>query len=680
MDLAESAYMENITARFSRGMSAFGVPLPVRLDQWAERHFYLSAESSYVEQTWRAWPFQRAIMACMSHDDIREVNLMKSARVGYTKMILACIGYMAHHRRRNQALWQPTDDDRDEFVKTELDPMLRDVPVMQDVFPAYMARHKDNTLQQKKFLGSMLHLKGGKAAKNYRRMSVDVAYMDEIDAFDRDVEKEGDPVMLAYKRIEGATFGKLICGTTPKLKGFSHIEDRVLIADERFRYVVPCPHCGEFHPLSWGGKDEPHGFKWQKDADGNPLPDSVQHLCVSCGGFMSQGDYLASWERGFYRSENGVALTIENDGCVFRAAAGGSIKPPQHVAFVDIWTAYSPSVSWPKLVREFQSAFSAAQTGDDSKLKSFWNTTLARTWEGDIEKTDAEELQARAEPFPLRVVPRGALLLLAGVDTQDNRLEATVWGIGRGVERWTVEHKVFFGNPAEDDVWQDLEEYLFETTFPHVTGSTLRIHASAIDSGGHNTQAVYDFVYRHRGRRVYAIKGRSGAEKHIKDGAGQVDLDHRGRRKKRGLILWHVGTNHAKDLLFSMLEISRPGPGFVHLSQDLPIEWFRQLAGEARATQRTAAGQYSRWAPLRKRVEALDCAVYELWLEFHLDLHRKGAKWWDALETKVCPVVSDMFDTNSPNPDTPDPAQHDALQPEPPASKRKRPKNFATRW
>lgn len=437
MDLSEAAYLDNLSMRFERGMAAFGVPVPVRLDQWAEQHFYLSAESSYVEQTWEAWPFQRAIMACMSHDDIREVNLMKSARVGYTKMILACIGYMAHHRRRNQALWQPTDDDRDEFVKTELDPMLRDVPVMQDVFPAYLARHKDNTLQQKKFLGSMLHLKGGKAAKNYRRMSVDIAYLDEVDAFDRDVEKEGDPVSLAYKRIEGATFGKLIAGTTPKLKGFSHIEDRVSIADERFRYVVPCPHCGEFHPLSWGGKDEPHGFKWQKDADGNPLPDTVQHLCIACGGFMSQGDYLANWARGFYRSDNGVAIMFEDDEIVFRDANGVAIKPPAHVAFVDVWTAYSPAVSWPKLVREFLSAFAAAQIGDDSKLKAFWNTTLARTWEGDIEKTDAEELQARAEPFPLRVVPRGAMLLLCGVDTQDNRLEATVWGVGRGLEKWT---------------------------------------------------------------------------------------------------------------------------------------------------------------------------------------------------------------------------------------------------
>jgi hypothetical protein len=35
--------------------------------------------------------------------------------------------YTAQHQRRNQGLWLPKDGDRDDFVKTDLDPMLRDV-------------------------------------------------------------------------------------------------------------------------------------------------------------------------------------------------------------------------------------------------------------------------------------------------------------------------------------------------------------------------------------------------------------------------------------------------------------------------------------------------------------------------------------------------------------------------
>jgi len=260
MDLSEHTrfVMPTLQQHLQRGLAAFGVPEPMTLDEWACAHFYLSAESSYVEQRWAPWGFQRAIMACISNDDIREVDLRKSARVGYTKMLLAAIGYFAQHKRRNQALWQPNDDDRDEFVKTELDPMLRDVGAMESVFPAYLKRDKDNTLQAKKFLGSIAHMKGGKAAKNYRRISVDTGYLDEYDAFDSNIEKEGDPGTLAAKRVEGATFPKLVVGTTPKLKGFSNIEKREREADIFLQRHVPCPECGEYHAITWGGKDEPH--------------------------------------------------------------------------------------------------------------------------------------------------------------------------------------------------------------------------------------------------------------------------------------------------------------------------------------------------------------------------------------------------------------------------------------
>lgn len=627
---------EAIGQHLVRGLSTFGIPEPLRLDQWSQQHFYLSAESSYVEGSWNAWPFQRAIMACISNDDIREITFIKSARIGYTKMLNAAIGYFAEHKRRNQALWQPTDDDAMEFVKTELDPMLRDVPIMQSVFPFYMARHKDNTLVQKKFIGSMLHIRGGKAAKNYRRISVDVAFLDELDAFDNDVEKEGDPVTLARKRIEGATFPKLVTGSTPKLKGFSLVEARSLVADKHFTYRVPCPSCDSFHALEWGGKDDPVGMKWTDDD-----PDSIRHLCPHCGTLISQGDYLGVWQRGRFESVCGT--TIDHEG-IFYDADGIQVQPPRHVS-VHVWTAYSPSANWPDIARDFIAAHAKAKEGDNAKLKAFWNTTLGRTWEGDIEKTDADELRNRAEPYQLATVPHGALLLLAGVDTQDNRLELLVWGYGRGCEMWCIDHKVFFGNPAEDQVWLDLEEALFEAEYLHAkSGQRLKIHATAIDSGGHHAGAVYEFSRRHKARRVFAVRGRSASEKHIKDGAGVVDIDWRGRRRKQGVIVWQVGTNHAKDLLHSRLSITRPGPGYVHFSQGLSDEWFRQLAGEARSSVDTVRGKQSRWTALRKRVEALDCTVYALWLESHLELGRKAARFWNELEEHIAPANGSLFD------------------------------------
>jgi len=61
------------------GLKVLHKPEPMSLERWAEEHFYLSAESSYIEGRWKAFPFQKAIMGCISNDDLRDVVFKKSA-------------------------------------------------------------------------------------------------------------------------------------------------------------------------------------------------------------------------------------------------------------------------------------------------------------------------------------------------------------------------------------------------------------------------------------------------------------------------------------------------------------------------------------------------------------------------------------------------------------------------
>lgn len=635
--LRDADYAIEVDRRFRLGIAAWGVPEPVNLDDWARLpgHFYLSGDSSYVEQVWTPWPFQRAIMSCISNDDIREVDLKKSARVGYTKIVLAAIGYFAEHKRRNQCIWQPTDDDADDFVKTELDGMLRDVKVMRNVLPVHRARHKDNTLLQKKFIGSTLRIRGGKAAKNYRRMSVDVAILDEADAFDRDVEKEGDPVSLSAKRIEGATFPKHIIGSTPKLRGFSLIDERYARADERFSFQIACPHCRQRHPLTWGGKDAPHGIKF-RDRD----PETVTHLCPHCACVISQADYLDVAEGGVYINDDGT-LWLHHDGR-FTRPDGSPAPTPRHVAF-HVWTAYSPAVAWSQIVREFLAAYEKQLEGDDTKMKTFTNTTLGNTWEGEIERTEVDELKSRAEPYALKIMPRDCLLLLAGADTQDNRIEVGVWGYGVGGQMWPIDHRVFFGNPATQALWDEVEAYLRTEEYAHVCGFPQRIYATAIDSGGHHADAVYAFAHRNRDIRVHAVKGASGQERSIENGNAKVDYRWNGKIEKFGPTLWHVGTNLAKDRLHTRMTVAVPGPGYVHFSRDLSDEWFKQFAGEIRALRRLKGGTESRWTATRSRIEVRDCVTYAIWLEERLGLWRPSkARFWADLEAAIQPE-GDLF-------------------------------------
>jgi len=617
------------------------------------------------------------MMDVISNDDIREVVIQKSARVGYTKIALAAVGYFAHHRRRNQALWQPVDEDVDEFVKTELDPMLRDVPAMREVFPEYLRRDKRNTLRQKMFLGSVLHLRGGKAAKNYRRISIDVAYIDELDAFDTDVESEGSPVTLAAKRIEGATFPKLVLGSTPKHKHDSLIEARRLLAEREFRYQVPCMHCGELHPLTWGGPDRPHGFKW----DGTD-PDTVRHLCPHCGVLQTQGEYLTTWALG--RWVDAGAVWIDGHGN-FRAPDGAQIAPPKSVAF-HVWTAYSPMTSWSQIVREWLAAQEKKRRGDKSELKAFVNTTLGETWEEEGESADLHALKARAEDYPLRTCPQGVLICTAAVDVQDNRFEIEVVGWGRGEESWTVDYTVLEANPGDERDWGKLDAYLL-STFEHASGQKLPIEATCVDSGGHFTHQVYNFCRLRTGRRVFAVKGDSQPGKPIKGKSSWVDVNYRGAVIKKGARLWLVGTDTAKDTIFARMKIRETGPGCMHYSRQLPDAYFEQLTSEARVPQKTARGDAFRWVKRGLRNEALDCRVYNVFASNMLDLHRFTDAMWTRLEQRVAP---DLFG-NKPQPDgQADPSGDaaeaatssaaaeplSAVQP----ARRLRGKGFASRW
>lgn len=626
-------------AAINRALQAGLAPLrcdpPMRLSAWAAREFFLSAEGSHMQGRWTAYPFQVGWMDAFSNDDIEEVTIKKAKRVGYTKTLLAFVAYNAAHRRRKQALWQPTDDDRDSFVKTEIDPMTRDVRALQAV--RVLTAGAEDTMKLKSFLGSVLHLLGAKAARAFRRITIAVAMLDEVDAMDAKVEKSADPITLARGRLEGAPFPKLIAGSTPRIKGLSHVEHREEQADAVMRYCIPCIHCGADHPLLWGGKGTAHGFKWD-----DRQPHTVRHVCPHCRGAISQADYLRVWHLGAWvdvqhRYSYGADAT-------WRDAAGMPCRAPRHVAF-QIWTAYSPQRAWPDIVREFLEARAKLKTGDDGPMQGFVNETKGETWELTGESADEHELAKRPHAYALRSVPPGCLVLTAGVDVQDNRFEVAVWGFGRGEESWLVDYQVLSANPADERDWDKLDAYL-RTRFAQVgRRGSLGIEATGLDTGGHFTHNAYNFARLRERMRVCALHGSSTDGRPIKGKASRQDVNWRGQIVKRGVRLWEVGTDTAKDLLFGRLAVTRPGPGHVNFPEGLPDDFYAQLTAEHRVPVRTSTGEKHRWVKKRSnaRNEALDCTVYALFAAHLLDLHRYTETMWTRLEQAVQPEP-DLFE------------------------------------
>lgn len=635
---------EAIKGAVRMGLDSLRAEPPQRLGDWARDHFKLAGESSHQKGDWHAWAFQVGILDFMSDDQVEDLYVMKAKRVGYTKMVTAFVAYNIAHRRRKQALWQPTDDDRDSYVKSEIDPLL---DPLTGVAAINKARKQgkgtaEETIKFKPFRDSVLHLLGGKAARAYRRITVAVAILDEWSAFDQQVEKSGDPGGLAKGRLEGAPYPKFVGGSTPRLKGLCHVETACGNAEGMVRYHIDCPHCGVDHPLAWGGKKVAHGFKWTRGQ-----PDTVHHVCPHCRNSITQADYLKGGEpmQGAWVCER----TGKRYGAdrTWRDSKGMPCKPPRTLG-VHVWTAYSPQRAWSDIVTEFEKALKALEVGQVGPMQAFVNETLGETWELAGERTDEHALQARAEPYKLCTVPKGGLVLTAGVDVQRNRWEITVYAWGRGMESWVVDVVVIEGNPAVDEEWDAVTQQLQRRYVQEWHGGSLGISATSIDSSD-QTQAVYNWVSKaqHVLPNLRAIKGDGNENVNILGASSLQEVNWRGKKVARGIKLWRVGVDAAKDLLLGQLAIENPGPGYVHFSDELPREFFEQLTAEQRVLAKINGRDAYRWVKRRPRNEQLDNRNYALHAAYAQGLHKYTDDKWSRLEASVQPPM-DLFSGPAP--------------------------------
>jgi len=592
--------MADINSLVLDALEGFRPPEKLTLSQWADKFAFLSAESSAEAGRWHTLPYQKGIMDAVTDPRVEQITVMKSARVGYTKILNHAIAFHIHQDPCPIMLIQPTIEDAQGYSKEEIAPMLRDTPVLAGLVSDAKAKDGANTILQKQFPGGTLSLVGANSPRGFRRVSRRVVLFDEVDGYPPSAGTEGDQIKLGIRRSEYYWNRKIIAGSTPTVKDFSRIERMFGETDQR-RYFVPCPDCNHKQYLKWAN------MRWS-DNDSS----TAAYCCESCG-------VLIPHSKKRWMVENGEWL----------ATAPGNGR---HIGF-HIWAAYSysPNATWPHLVEEFLEA----KTNPEA-LKTWVNTVLGETWEEDYaSKIGADALLERCEAYEPDVLPAGALALTAGVDVQDNRLAVSVWGWGRDEEGWLIHHQEIFGDPARAEVWKQLDEVVLHE-WPHELNGKLRPDVVAIDSGGHMTNEVYQYA-RERGRQgVVAIKGSSQRGKPPIGKASKVDLNSAGKSLKRGASVYPVGGDTIKTTLFGRLRHNEIGPGFLHFHNETGTEYFEQLTAEKQALRFVKGFPVREWVKKPSaRNEALDCLVYA-YAALNLMYQRYDRRTiWDQLERRL---------------------------------------------
>lgn len=551
-------------------------PAPLKPSEWAEANVRIPSGNAIPGPIrFDNAPYQREPMDMATHPGCHRISLQWGAQVGKTQLALCLQGYAIAHEPRSQMMMQPSQGDLTTWLETKFNPMVDANPVLQSLLAKPRSHEGVNNQRMKSYPGGFLMFAWAGSTKTMRGRSAPLIVADEIDGYGG--TPEGDEVQLLWQRA--ATFGDqrlLVEISTPTIKGESRIEAAFDQGDQRF-FFVACPHCDEHQRLNW------NQVTWEHDDEGNHLPETAGYACKHCGTLWNDGERIAA------------IRTAEQVGAGWKAA-----KPFRGHASYHLNEMYS---CFRRLRDIVQSFLDKKAAGD---LQSFINVSLAETWEEQGEQAEAHVLMERAETYKAPV-PAGGVVLTAGIDMQQDRLEVETVAWGYGEESWSIDYTVLWGDPLQDDVWRDLDDYL-STTWMHESTAQLGIVASCLDTGGNSgyTQRAYEYARGKTGRRLFAIKGVGGWDRPVVTAPSRKKTG-RGQRK---VDLFTIGTDEAKLTIMRRLAVDQPGPGFTHIPADREPEWFHQLTAEKLVTKYVKGVPKREWHQTRPRNEALDCRVY----------------------------------------------------------------------
>ena len=582
-----SGNVQRLNAVVAKVMAGMRPPENLTVTEWAEKRRRLSTESSAEPGPWRTTrtPYLREPMNAFTDPRVRRIVMASASQVGKSELELNIIGYIIDEDPGSILFVHPTTIDAKEFSKLRIAPEIRDCPTLRRKVAAPKSRDSGNTVLQKTYPGGILTMCGSTEAHALASKPIRYVLGDERDRWATSAGNEGDPWGLAMARQTTFYNAKAVEVSTPTVKNASAIADSYAEGTME-RWKSKCPHCGEYHEIQW--KDIRYEYETREvNKKKTYKVKSIMYVCPGCAAVsdeITMKRQPARWE-------------ADNPDAYAQGVRSFWLN-----AFVSQWA------SWESIILKFLNA-----VGNSRKLQVVYNTCFGELWEdrGDLE--DEDSLMARREKY-LAELPDGVLVLTAGVDTQDNRMEYEVVGHGHFGETWGIERGVVMGRPDDDATWTKLDEVLFDRVFHFEDGLGLRLSMSFVDEGGHFTQDVRRQCRARIGKKVFCIKGMPGPDKPYTAPPKQMKIIV--NQKAVGTCWqYQIGVDSGKVMIMDNLAVKTPGSKFCHFPKrdDYGPGFFAGLLSE-RLEYDAEKKQPWVWKkiPGHERNEALDCRNYAL--------------------------------------------------------------------
>jgi len=577
-------------------------------------------------------PWVRGIQAACDDPEAEMVVNMKASQTAYTDgVVVNDMMYRIDNEPSGMIAMFAKRESAEDFVEEKLGPAVRATPRMKGLIDMETTRKAGVKKLYKKFVGGFLKLGGSNSTGLVKSTSAPVIYVEEPDDANTNIKGQGDSIKLLIDRSKTFEYRKIIYGGTPTVKDLSAIEDAYKASDQR-KYYVPCHDCGESHVLDWVN------VKWQEDADinheiyGRARLDTAVYVCPKCGSIWDDKQKFANVQ---------AAETTEGAGWIAHAEFHGT------AGFGYVSELYVPfrASRMSNLLKRYLEARHKFKQGDDTDYITWVNTSEGKPYEYENNNLDSEALEKKAEIYREMEAPTGALKITIGIDVQHDRFAIIIRAWGRGDESWLIYWGEIFGiiTDKQDPVWDELERLIFKTPVNSADGYQIHPSAASMDtSDGGTSDQVYAWIRamkkKYNRTKIIPVKGASDerGEKEIFTPTGRA-VDHRTPTKasKYGLRIFMVGTNKAKDLLSSRLQLEGAGPGRMHFYKDVRKDYFDQITAEVKAPSRRFRGRKIWQKKSGARNEALDCEVYALHASRHEKIHLLTPGQWDDIEHQL---------------------------------------------
>jgi phage terminase large subunit GpA-like protein len=566
---------------------AWAVKDPLSPVDWARVNLSLQPGLNAVPGPFEPWPFQIEPLEAIQDPSLSSLTLCWASQVlGKSQLLAILIGWAISEAPCGIVMIHPTLEAGQHWSRTKLAPMLRDTEALRRlVMPATGRRQAEssgsNTVMLKLFVNGFLVIVGSNSPAGLASHTARIVIADELDRLDVG-GSEGDPLAIASRRSETFSNAFRVCVSTPTIRGASRIESELLQSDSR-KWHIPCLACEKPFVLEW------QHIKWDKDAAGNHLPKTARVECPHCLERLSDANRITMVQRGQWIPSNPDAER-QHRGYWLNAF---STLLPCHQAYEN-------------RLHQWASEWLSVQAKGLQSIKTFVNTVFCEGWEEENTAVEKPELVwARREgcscdcPDPADIkLDEKVRLITVGVDVQTDRLELETVGWSAGLESWSLDYRILRGNLNQTAVWGELAGYL-QTKFRHPWGGTLPVAGVGIDTGGHYTQRVYQFMATRPLPNTFGIKG--------KGAVGRKWLER--SETVRGLYV--IAVDVLKRTLYDQLAITVPGDGYVHIPASRDYLWVEQLTSEKCINRKINGVVVPRFElPPNRHNEALDARVY----------------------------------------------------------------------